>query len=520
MTGAIDMRMNLQPALLVVYGASGDLSKRKLIPALYELARQNLLPKNFTLVGYARSSFSDQEFRELAHDSVRQFGASDFDQEVWESFAAGIFYQSGAYDSAEDMDNLGLRIAELDEARGTSHNHLFYLATPPNVVEPITTLISKCKLCRPSDVGERRIVIEKPFGRDLASAQRLNRHLQSLFSEDQIFRIDHYLGKETVQNILVFRFGNGIFEPIWNRNYIDHVQITVAESIGIGSRAGYYDKSGAIRDMVQNHVMQLVALTAMEPPVAIDAKAVRDQKVNVLRSICQVDSAHLGRSVVRAQYSPGVAEGEVIPGYLETEGVAPDSTTDTFLAWKLQIENWRWNGVPFYIRSGKALAEKLTEINIVFRKPPMLLFQDVNGDRDFPKNMLTMRVQPNEGIRLGIEAKRPGLRLDVAQVGMDFFYTSSFGAQPGDAYERLLLDAIQGDGTLFIRHDETEAAWELVTQVLDGWQQEVESVRGRKEEPFRLPQYAAGSWGPPEADYLIRQDGRYWRNSHEPAPVG
>lgn len=501
-----------QPVLLVVFGASGDLSKRKLIPALYHLAYQNLLPRNFILVGFARTQYSDAEFRELAREGVEEYGTQGMDEHVWRAFSQGLFYQSGNYDEEKSFQALAKRVRELDQEFNVEGNHLYYLATPPEVFEPISSLISKVGLCGKEQNGNRRLMIEKPFGHDLDSARKLNDHLLKLFAEDQIFRIDHYLGKETVQNILVFRFGNGIFEPIWNRNYIDHVQITVAETLGIGDRGGYYDQSGAIRDMVQNHMMQLFALTAMEPPVSFDAEPVRDQKVNVLRSMRPLEVDQVSKSVVRAQYASGVSDGREIPDYTQEKNVSANSLTDTYVAWRIEIENWRWKGVPFYLRTGKALPAKVSEINIVFQKPPMLLFESVVKDASAPSNVLTLRIQPDEGIRLSFDAKRPGPAVNLGRVAMEFMYSDHFGKQPSaDAYERLLLDALVGDSTLFIRRDEIELAWDRITHIIDGWQMEQEAAK-QKKKSLKLPKYAAGTWGPSEADELLKRDGRYWRN--------
>lgn len=510
------MKRVTQPVLLVVFGASGDLAKRKLIPALFHLVNQGLLPGGFTVLGYARTAYTDEQFRELMLETLREHMISEHngaqaDEGQLHEFVQNLFYQAGNYDDSASFRRLGQRIETLESERQIGNNRLFYLATPPEVFEPVTTLLYEHKLMRQQQAaGWARLIIEKPFGRDLQSAHDLNEHLANLFSEDQIYRIDHYLGKETVQNILVFRFGNGLFEPIWNRHYIDHVQITVAESLGVGNRGGYYDQSGAIRDMVQNHVMQLVALTAMEPPVAFDAKAVRDQKVNVMQSIRPLSPEEVTKRVVRAQYTAGVVNAKLIPGYLESKGIKPNSTTDTYVAWKLEIDNWRWHGVPFYLRTGKAMSTKLTEINIIFRKPPLRFFESLSDQFNVRSNVLTLRIQPDESICLTFDAKRPGPVVEVEPVQMSFSYNASFSSQSADAYERLLLDAIVGDGTLFIRRDEIEVAWDRVTRVLAGWRQEEQEAAEHKIE-FQLPVYPAGSWGPMEADNLLGQDGRYWR---------
>lgn len=512
------MKRLTEPVLIVVFGASGDLAKRKLIPAVYHLATQQLLPADFTLLGYARTAYSDEEFRTLASKGLREHMVSEHidatvDNTRWSAFAQNLFYQMGQYDDRASFEALAERIRQLQRERNIP-NILFYLATPPDVFEPITELLHEMGLAGRQNNGQAgwtRLIVEKPFGRDLKSAEALNEHLLRRFQEDQLYRIDHYLGKETVQNILVFRFGNGIFEPIWNRNYIDHVQITVAESLGVGDRGGYYDESGAIRDMVQNHVMQLVALTAMEPPVAFDAKAVRDQKVNVMHSIRRLDPSGVRDYVVRAQYEAGLLNGAPVRGYLETKGIPPQSTTDTYVAWKLEIDNWRWKGVPFYLRTGKAMPTKLSEINIIFRKPPLLLFEKLYDQFHLPSNVLTMRIQPDESIVLSFDAKRPGPVVEVDPVQMSFTYSASFGQKPADAYERLLLDALLGDGTLFIRRDEIEVAWDRVTNILAGWHAEEAAAR-QASKYLRLPQYPAGTWGPPEADRLLARDGRYWRN--------
>ncbi|RLT44172.1 MAG: glucose-6-phosphate dehydrogenase [Chloroflexi bacterium] len=499
------------PALMVIFGASGDLAQRKLLPALYNLVQKGLLPDDFTIVGYSRTDYSDEKFREMARSGVEKHTDVEFKEDAWQSFAQGIFYVAGGYDDASGFARLKARIEELDQSRNTGRNHLFYLATPPSVYESVATQLGQADLVHPAEAKcWTRLVVEKPFGHDLSSAQALNEHLLGIFDEDQIYRIDHYLGKETVQNILVFRFANGIFEPIWNRNYVDHVQITVSESIGVEQRGGYYDKSGALRDMVQNHLLQLVSLVGMEPPVAFDAKAVRDQKVNLLRSIRPLAAQEVGQYLVRAQYSPGELKGERLPAYRDEEGVAPESTTETFVAWKLEIDNWRWNGVPFYLRTGKALPQKVTEIAIYFRRAPHMLFASADDTDHLSRNVLLIRIQPDEGISLKISAKQPGPAVKLQPVNMAFHYGSSFGSTPPDAYQRLLLDVVLGDGTLFTRRDEVEVAWDRVTRVLDGWKMQEEQAKSQGV-PFRLPTYEAGTWGPAAAEHLLGLENQRWR---------
>ncbi len=519
------------PAMMVIFGASGDLANRKLLPAIYKLSQQRLLPPNFVILGYARSPLSDDEFRLRARSSMVGNSEVEFQSSAWDAFAARLFYISGEYDDDEGFKQLQERISMLEEQWNIGGNRLFYLSTPPSVYEPIITCLGNADLVKPAGGHNwTRVVIEKPFGSDLQSAHKLNDHVLSVFDEDQVYRIDHYLGKETVQNVLVFRFANGIFEPIWNRNYVDNVQITVAESIGVEGRGGYYEKSGALRDMMQNHLMQLVSLTAMEPPIAFDAKAVRDQKVNLLQAIRPLSMDEVPDYVVRAQYDAGTADTRPVPAYLDENGVASDSTTETYVAWRLEIDNWRWQGVPFYLRTGKALPRKASEISVTFRRAPHLLFDSTEGfDGDssqgemglqtaFPgerlngdslsRNVLTMRIQPDEGITLKTLAKRPGPSVNLTPVNLEFTYGHSFG-DPPDAYQRLLLDVVLGDSTLFTRRDEVELAWQRITQVLDGWQlQEDQSSNGSQ--PFRLPKYPAGTWGPREADGLLEKEGQHW----------
>ena len=495
----------VQPCTLVIFGATGDLTHRKLLPALYNLAIEQPLPPQFTVVGVARRPFSDEEFRKQALESVNTFSRRrPVNQSVWDTFSKGLFYCQSQFDDPEGYKKLGELLDKLDQERGTQGNRIFYLATPPAFYGSIGGLLSSSGVAKrgveTGAAGWSRVVVEKPFGHDLGSARALNAQLNTGFSESQIYRIDHYLGKETVQNIMVLRFGNGIFEPIWNRRYIDHVQITVAESIGIEGRADYYDQAGAIRDMVQNHIMQLLTLTAMEPPVNFGADAVRDEKVKALRAIPPLVESEISSDTVRGQYGPGLVGGETVPGYCQEPGVASDSQTETFVAAKLLIENWRWAGVPFYLRTGKRLPKRVTEIAIEFKRPPYLLFRGSGADGLAP-NILSMRIQPNEGISLQVSAKVPGQEMRLRTVNLDFLYGSSFGVEPPEAYERLLLDAMIGDSTLFTRIDETEVAWSLVDTIVRDW----------SDTHTPLTQYEPGTWGPKEADTLIERDGRTWR---------
>jgi glucose-6-phosphate 1-dehydrogenase len=490
------------PAAFVVLGAAGDLTQRKLLPALYNLARQRLLSDSFVLVGLARRDLDDTGFRDKLREDVRAWAGERFEPAVWDWLAGRIAYVRGDFDDPQAFERLAARLDELERERGTGGNALFYLATAPDWFTPVTRSLAQAGLLAEGDERWRRVIVEKPFGRDLESARRLNGELRALLAERQIYRIDHYLGKETVQNLLVFRFANGIFEPIWNRRYIDHVQITVAETIGVGKRGGYYDDSGALRDMVPNHIFQLISLVAMEPPNSFDADAVRDEQSKVLRAIQPMDPEDVLRCTVRGQYGAGEAGGERLPDYRAEERVAPDSDTETFVAMKLAVDNWRWNDVPFYLRVGKALPVRWTEITIQFKKPPFMLFRRTPVDHLEP-NQLVINLQPVERIALRFGAKIPGPTLQLGNVDMDFCYAERFGTAPATGYERLLNDALLGDPTLFQREDMVEAAWSVVDPVLDVW---------GALPPRDFPDYAAGTWGPPEADELLARDGRAWRS--------
>ena len=490
----------VEPFVMVIFGASGDLTRRKLIPALYNLARQRLLPEGFSVAGVARREMSDLEFRRKMREAVEQFsGSGPIDAAVWETFARGLHYFSGDFQDPGTWTRLAASLSELDRERGTGGNRIFHLATPPSSYLDIVRGVAAAGLSRPPQ-GWARMVIEKPFGHDLASAIALNREVSGVFGEDQIYRIDHYLGKETVQNILVFRFSSGIFEPIWNRRYVDHVQITVAETLGVETRAAYYEESGALRDMLQSHMLQLLALTAMEPPVAFDAGAVRDEKAKVLRGIRPLTAEEVDRFAVRGQYAEGIAEGAAAPAYRDEPGVRPDSCTETYAAVRLMIENWRWADVPFYLRTGRRLPRRMTEIVLRFKQAPFPLFGRRAAGEVLP-SLLTLRVQPDEGISLRFNAKQPGPAVSIKPVTMDFSYATSFGVKTAEAYERLLLDCMLGDATLFARSDTMEASWSLVDPILDAWQ---------ARPPQGIPLYPAGSWGPREAEELLQRDGRHW----------
>jgi glucose-6-phosphate 1-dehydrogenase len=487
----------VHPTTLVIFGATGDLAQRKLLPALYNLAHEGALPERFFMVGAARSDMSDDEYRELARESIKKYSRRTPDEKLLGRLLDAIRYVPGSFDQREPYEKIAQIETQLDEEAGLPLNRVYYLSTAPDFFPVITEMLGETGLNQHPD-ADVRVVIEKPIGRDLASALELNRRVLSVFDESQVFRIDHYLGKETVQNMLVLRFANGIFEPLWSRAYVDNVQITACEDIGIGTRAGYYNQSGALRDLIQNHMLQLLMLLGMEPPVSFSADDVRGEKVKVLHAIKAPFPSQVSDMAVRAQYSRGAVGGEEAPGYLEEEGVPPESTTETYAAVRLFVDNWRWAGVPFYLRTGKRLARKITEIAVTLKPVPHLAFEQ-QGSLGVQPNQLIFSVQPNEGVSLSLVAKIPGAKMRVRPVNMEFLYGTSFISQSPEAYERLILDTMRGDATLFARNDEVEEAWRICDPILEAW----------SHTPGPLPQYAAGTQGPEEASALMM--GGAWR---------
>jgi len=487
---------------MVIFGAAGDLTQRKLIPALYNLAKAQLLSREFAIVGVARSPLSTEDFRSKLAEDIRHY-AGEVDADIWEWFARRLYYVAAEFNDKSLYPQLKTTLEKVDKDHGTRGNYFFYLATAPSFFGSIVEQLAAVGLMD-EDNGHhwRRVIVEKPFGHDLESAKALNQQLLKVAAEHQIYRIDHYLGKETVQNILAFRFANGIFEPIWNRRYIDHVQISVAETVGVEQRGSYYDTAGALRDMVPNHIMQLISLTAMEPPVSFRADAVRDEQGKILHAVQPLSSEEVLTRTVRGQYGSGVEGSDRVPGYRQEQDVPHDSRTETFVAMKLAIDNWRWADVPFYLRTGKRLAAQSTQIVIQFRRAPFVLFRDTPVENLMP-NQLVLHIQPQEGISLQFAAKVPGPVMSLGAVDMNFKYADYFGTQPSTGYERLLHDCMIGDATLFQRADMVEAGWCVVSPVLDVW---------KALPPRHFPNYPAGSWGPKDSDELMERDGRHWRN--------
>lgn len=493
------------PSGLVLFGVTGDLSRKKIMPAIYDLANRGLLPPGFSLVGFARRDWADQDFAQIVHDSVKAHARTEFREEVWNQLAEGLRFVPGNFDDDHAFDRLRRTIEELDELRGTGGNHAFYLAIPPGFFGDVVGQLKEHGLAQPGPDSWRRVVIEKPFGHDLESAQELQAILGDVFPSGSIFRIDHYLGKETVQNILAMRFANEMFEPIWNSNYVDHVQITMAEDIGIGGRAGYYDGIGAARDVIQNHLLQLMCLVAMEEPTSFDADALRVEKLKVLSSVTL--PRRLDLTTARGQYAEGWAGGEKAIGFLDEEGIRRSSTTETYAAVTLNVETRRWAGVPFYLRTGKRLGRRVTEVAIVFKRAPHLPFSD-SSTEELTQNALVIRVQPDEGITLRFGSKVPGTQMEIRDVNMDFVYGGAFTESSPEAYERLILDVLLGDPPLFPRHEEVELSWRILDPILDYWAKQDEKGAKAKN---RVEPYESGTWGPAGADAMLARDGRTWR---------
>jgi len=491
------------PVTLVIFGGAGDLAHRKLLPALYNLHLDGLLPPRFAAVGVGRRELTDESYRAFAKDGVIRFSRRPLDEATWQTFAESLFFVNAALDNSSGFATLVARLDTIEHERGLPGNRIYYLAIPPSLFAPTVHGLARAGFIPPPEKGPfARLIVEKPIGHDLASARAIDDAIAAVFDESRIYRIDHYLGKETVQNILVLRFANSIFEPLFNQKYIDHVQITVAEAEGVGTRAGYYEQAGALRDMVQNHMLQLLALVAMEPPRSLNAEVVRDERLEVVLSLRPIEGAAVDSQVVRAQYGPGFILGSPVPGYREENGVDPNSRTETYVALKVLIDNWRWSGVPFFLRTSKRLPKRASEISVHLKEVPPILF---NADPSNPldPNILSIRIQPDEGFALAISSKVPGPGERIYPVKMDFRYGSTFGNVSPEAYERLLLDVMVGDATLFMRRDGVEAAWRWVTPILNRWAEQSETP---------IPTYPAGEWGPPEATELIESTGRRWRN--------
>jgi glucose-6-phosphate 1-dehydrogenase len=493
------------PCTMVIFGAGGDLTKRKLLPALYNLKANNLLPNEFAMIGFSNNQFTSQEFRESQSKDIHEFATTKVDDAIWDWFSERLEYVQCDFSDPAAYKRLGEMIEKVDKQYSTKGNCLFYLAIAPRFFSLAVKQLGDAGLVSEDNGRWRRVIIEKPFGRDLESARALNKEIKKTLQENQIYRIDHYLGKETVQNLLAFRFSNGIFEPIWNSRYIDHVQITAAETVGVEERGGYYDQSGALRDMVPNHVMQLISMVAMEPPYSFDADAVRDEKAKVLHAITPIKPEEVLQTAVRGQYGAGTEDGKRVPGYRTEPQVKPDSNTETYAALKLHVDNWRWARVPFYLRTGKRMKHRVTQVGIQFKRAPFTLFRNTAVADTMP-NLLVVHVQPDEGISLGFSAKIPGPTMRLGQVDMNFKYSDYFGAAPSTGYETLILDCMIGDPTLFQRDDMVEAGWRIVTPLLDLWN----ALPARD-----FPNYSAGSWGPTEADQLLERDGRQWCSHNE-----
>jgi len=489
------------PCAVILFGASGDLAKRKVIPAMFDLAQHDSLGERYAIVGFARTPMTDENFRSTVGEAAKTISeVGPIDPAKWDEFASNLYYIAGEYGDQNSFAQLAKRLAELDAEKKLGGSRLFYLSTPPEVYPDIVEQLGRAGLARSANSNSWvRIIIEKPFGRDLASAKELNQIVLNVFEEKQVYRIDHYLGKDTVQNLLVLRFGNGIFEPLWNRNYVDHVQITASETLGVERRGGFYETAGALRDMIQSHVLQLTSLTAVEPPASFDATAVRNEKLKILQSIRPYNLEMVAQSVVRGQYAPGSLNGTRMAGYREEPGVNPNSRTETFVAMRVLIDNWRWAGVPFYLRTGKRLAKRSTEIMIQFRCAPHIVFRE----RQIEPNRLILNIQPDEGISVSFSAKKPGTEMNIGNVNMNFSYREGFGGTSRSAYATLLNDCLRGDATLFDRGDSVEAAWSLVEPILDVW-----SAAKTATVPF----YPAGTWGPRESDQMLERDGRQWYN--------